>query len=115
MGILNRHDGEQEAKEFLNQIEKNKAIVEQWGDIHYFDPEEVREIALKFAQEDCDRHNSLCLCHKPKGPQPSGEIHGITEFELSDLSKPMSEYYGSFRSELEDVLINRFGIKRIMH
>ena len=103
MGILNRHDGEQEAKDFLNQIEKNKAIVEQWGDIHYFDPEEVREIAGITEAELVARF------------MPAGSLEVIYYYALGDLSKPMSEYYGSFRSELEDVLINRFGIKRIMH
>lgn len=71
-----------------SKIERNKAIITLWGDIHDFDPEEVRRVALKFAQERCDRYNSRCLCHKENGPEPSFQLHGVSEKELVKMYMP---------------------------
>lgn len=83
MGILGDNKTKvQKTKEFLSEIVRNEELVKLWGDVHEFNPEEVKAVAMKFAQEDCDRYNSHCLCRHEKGPEPSGELHGITKDEL---------------------------------
>lgn len=87
MGLLNGRDVKiQEAKEFLGKIEKNQSIVKLWGDVHEYDPKEVRETALKFAQEDCDRSNFKCrFCDTEKGSAPSHELHDTTQDQLVQM------------------------------
>lgn len=78
----------QEAQAFVDEIIMNEAIVGLWGEEHVFDEGEVRKVAMKFAQEYCDRRNSCCRCDNKKGTEPSGELHGVTERELFAKFRP---------------------------